>query len=292
MITLMYHNLVARRQPDRPEVSYQVTVDSFAWQVGRLARHILDPDEANRELQGSSKSPEGFVLTFDDGAAGLLAGIDTLRAHQARAVVFICPGQLEQGLWCYRLAHFLTASPVKSLQWGGASWSLPRQRMSAHRALIDELQRLSHPLREAALSELNALLRAPPGLPPPDLRIADERMLRTMAQSGCFLFANHSWSHSNLAFLPPAAAEEEIDAAQRWLESSGLPRVPWFAFPHGGSNDRVVDIVRSRGLVPFGASARVSHPDVRSRVGIYSPDSRRWRFEAKLWWFRRRTNSR
>jgi peptidoglycan/xylan/chitin deacetylase (PgdA/CDA1 family) len=288
MITLMYHNLVARPEPDLPEVSYQVTVESFAWQVAKLAPRILDPTDLNGRFRGRHSSTHGVLLTFDDGAAGLMDGIEALRTHHARAVVFICPGQLECGLWYYRLAGLLATTRVTELRWRGTLWSLPRQRMSAHHGLLHELQRLSRPGRDEALSELSDLLPAPAESALPALRTANKGMLRAMAQSGCFLFANHTWSHPNLACLSPTEIAEEVDLAQHWLESSGLPTVPWLAFPHGGYNDRVVEIVKSRGLVPFGASARSTHSDVVPRVGIYRPDSRRWRFQAKLWLVRAR----
>src|SRR5882672_5484429 len=112
MITLMYHNLVARPEPDLPEVSYQVTTKSFAWQVERLAPRILNPTDLNGRLRERHPTPKGILLTFDDGAAGLMDGIEALQTHRVRAVVFICPGQLENGLWYYRLASLLATTRV------------------------------------------------------------------------------------------------------------------------------------------------------------------------------------
>jgi len=283
MITLMYHNLVARRQPDLPEIDYQITVKAFARQVESLASGVLDPLEVNHCFEESRPLPRGFLLTFDDGAAGLMEAIPILRRHRARAVVFVCPGQLEAGLWCHRLAHLLTASRVAELRWRGSSWKLPRDRMSSHQVLIDELQRMPGRLRHEALVELEERLKAGAEPRPIELQVANEATLHEMAESGCFLFANHTWSHANLAHLSETEAAEEMDLAQQWLQTSGLPTVPWFAFPHGGFDDRVVELTWSRGLVPFGASSESTCAGVAPRVGIYRPDEWPWRFQAKLW---------
>jgi peptidoglycan/xylan/chitin deacetylase (PgdA/CDA1 family) len=287
MITLMYHNLVRNSEPNLPEVSYQVSVAAFAWQLERVASRVLDPEDVSRALREGGAPRPGLLLTFDDGAAGLSQAVEILRSRRARAVIFVCPGQLERGIWFYRLAQDLGSSLRAELSWQGRHWRLDGNRLAAYADLVRELEALSLPRRESALAELReALALSNPAsavMPPhPALQTADAAALHALAQTGCFLFANHSWSHPDLTRLSAPEVQDEIERARGWLEQSGLPTVPWFAFPRGSYNDTVVEQVKARGLVPFAADSATTRPDVLPRIGIYHPDGARWRFELKL----------
>jgi peptidoglycan/xylan/chitin deacetylase (PgdA/CDA1 family) len=284
MLTLLYHNVLTDPAA-LPVADSQVTLETFSKQVSRHRRHLLHPLEVHEQLiQG--KTPDGFLITFDDGAAGIVDAARVLAELGTAGVAFVCPGALESGLWFYRLADGLSRATVSRLSWREYDLPLatPRDRFVAYRVLSAELFDAPAATRDEKLAAILNTLQLPAGNPDPALATLDKPGLRRAAETGGLFFANHSWSHPNLVKLDAAELEHEIGAAQDWLRDSRLPSLPWFAFPRGAHDARVRRAVADVCPLAFGANAKESDPGVRPRTYLCEADSNRLRFAAKTAW--------
>jgi len=281
MLTLMYHNILQQPADDLPIAGHQITRWSFQRQVERLRSQVLHPFEAHARLRQGQRR-EGVVLTFDDGALGLLEASRILAEYGCVGVAFVCPDAFKNGLWFYKLADALVRTNCAALKWRGQTWRLAssQERRRAYHDLSSRLFDCHPKQRDRSLIELWDSLNVPVGPPHPALTVMNEERLREMVRAGGMVLANHSWSHPNLVKLSSEEYREEIDSAQKWLENSGLPFVPWFAFPQGVHNAPTREAVRLFRLRGFGAGM-IEPIDVLPRAGIYSMDANSWRFRAK-----------
>lgn len=281
MLTLMYHNILQESADDLPIAGQQITRSSFRQQVERLRSQVLHPFEADARLRAGQRA-EGVVLTFDDGAAGLLEASRILAEFGCVGVAFVCPGAFQNGLWFYKLADALVRTKCAAVEWHRQSWPLTslRERRRAYCDISCKLFDCPPKQRDQFLIEVWNSLTVPVGNPHPALTVMNEELLREMVGTGGMVLANHSWSHPNLVRLSIEEHREEIDSAQRWLEHSGLPFVPWFAFPQGVHDAPTREAVRLFRLRGFGAGM-VEPNDVLPRAGIYRMDASYWRFRAK-----------
>lgn len=285
MLTLMYHNVLTRSADHVPVAEGQVTIETFSKHVMRLGKKLLHPLDVHEQLL-RGKVPNGVLITFDDGAAGILDAGKVLASIGAVGAAFICPGALSSGLWFYRLADALARAEVSRITWQANDFCLthPLDRLNAYKTISTQLFDLSATIRDDCLGELVKGLRLPSGESSPALTTLDQSTVRHAADTGGLIFANHSWSHPNLVKLSPAQLEREVIDAQLWLQSSGLPIVPWFAFPRGEYNASVVELVTKCNLVAFGATPTELDARVLPRTYIWEGDSRRIRFLAKIAW--------
>jgi glycosyltransferase involved in cell wall biosynthesis/peptidoglycan/xylan/chitin deacetylase (PgdA/CDA1 family) len=281
---LMYHNIVDKSTPRIPVAGHQVTEDALRRQMALLRGKVLDPREVQRKIATRQPLPKGYVITFDDGAGGLLQASRILAELNLTGVAFVCPGALKTGLWLYRLADALARTEAEALCWRGLRLPLkrPEDNLSAYRVLYQCLHCELPALRDGSLQDLLEHLRPPPGPPLASLQTLDEAGLKAAAANGSLLFANHSWSHPNLPALPQEQILQEIQQAQTWLEQSSLPTLPWFAFPQGYFDHRVLKVAHDAGLVPFGSDLPGVERQVCTRIGIYRKDSNLARFKLKL----------
>jgi peptidoglycan/xylan/chitin deacetylase (PgdA/CDA1 family) len=282
MLTLMYHNILDVSVDDVPAAGQQVTVSMFRQNIKRMKGRLLDPVKVHRELL-DGHTPRGVLVTFDDGAAGILDAARVLADAGATGVAFICPGAIKSGLWFYRLADLLLKTKRSAVRWREFDLALhgPQNRRDAYRRLSTTLFDLPAATRDQCLIEIADIAEVRAGEPHRALATLDEEGLRRAASTGGVVFANHSWSHPNLTMLSDDELIHEIEAAQSWLEASGLPTLPWFAFPRGVHDARVREAVSSSCTAQFGANAAESARGVISRTGIYRVDINPFRFALK-----------
>jgi peptidoglycan/xylan/chitin deacetylase (PgdA/CDA1 family) len=282
MLSLLYHNIVERPVANVPVASSQVTARTFRQHLERFRSRLLDPFDVHHQLINGN-TPRGVLITFDDGATGIVEAGRILAEMGARGVAFICPGALPSGLWFYRLADALMRSSVSRIRWRDSFLdnSSRMDKLKTYKAISSVLFDLAESERDSCLQSIIADLRptAQPMLP--SLTTLNEDGLREAERTGGLVFANHSWSHPNLATLPEGELRREIEQAHSWLLSSGLPTVPWFAFPRGTYNSDVVSEVARCCPVAFGANAIESHELVWPRTYVCELDSNRVRLAAK-----------
>lgn len=284
MLTLLYHNVVTDRAR-LPVANSQVTLETFSRHVHKYRRHLLHPAEVHEQLL-RGKVPDGLLVTFDDGAAGIIEAGRVLAQLGTAGVAFVCPGALSSGLWFYRLADGLSRATVPQLIYRGHNLPLSTStnRFAAYRTLSTELFDVASALRDERLAEILDGLMLPAGNPDPALAILDQSGLQRAAETGGLFFANHSWSHPNLVKLTATELDFEIAAAHSWLLASGLPVLPWFAFPRGTHDARVRRAVSNVCPIAFGASAREPEPQILPRTYLCQADANRLRFAVKTAW--------
>jgi hypothetical protein len=72
------------------------------------------------------------------------------------------------------------------------------------------------------------------GVDPGDwARGATEAQLQRCVRAADVTLGAHSWSHPNLATLPPADLTDEVARPLQWLRDRFDRVVPWFAYPYG-----------------------------------------------------------
>jgi peptidoglycan/xylan/chitin deacetylase (PgdA/CDA1 family) len=83
-------------------------------------------------------------------------------------------------------------------------------------------------------------------------------LVRKIAAGG-HTIGHHSWSHRNLAQIPPDQTSEEIDRGIEAVETAlhgvatHVPSTPFFRFPYFASTPATLDLLQSRSIVVFGA---------------------------------------
>jgi len=83
-------------------------------------------------------------------------------------------------------------------------------------------------------------------------------LVRKIAAEG-HTIGHHTWSHRSLMRIPPSQSVEEIDrgisAVEKALHgtASQVPTTPFFRFPGFESTPATLELLRSRGIVVFGA---------------------------------------
>ena len=72
-------------------------------------------------------------------------------------------------------------------------------------------------------------------------------MLREMEASGLVEIGGHTAGHTTLTKISREDARREIDDNKTWLESVLGHEIVSFAYPRGGENDEIVNLVRAAG---------------------------------------------
>jgi peptidoglycan/xylan/chitin deacetylase (PgdA/CDA1 family) len=282
---LLYHNLLTEPANEIPVAGNQITISTFRDQMHRLRDRLLHPKEVHDELM-RGRMPRGVMITFDDGAAGIVEAGKILADFGVAGVAFVCPGAVRDGLWFYQLADALARAVKPRLHWRGSDLPLtsPADRCVAYKSIFDDLFDLPNRERNEALDKVIKMCQPLPGESSLALSVLDRNGLERAAETGGVIFGNHSWSHPNIEKLPTDELMHEVRAAQDWIETSGLPFLPWFAYPCGKYDERARKLVGQVCAVTFGARAREVSPKVIPRTGIYPPDSNGLRFALKTTW--------
>jgi peptidoglycan/xylan/chitin deacetylase (PgdA/CDA1 family) len=83
-------------------------------------------------------------------------------------------------------------------------------------------------------------------------------MVRRIAGLG-HTIGHHTWTHPNIRYMKPAAANAEIDKGIAAVEAAlhgtagTIPSTPFFRFPYFESTPATLDLLQKRGIVVFGA---------------------------------------
>jgi peptidoglycan/xylan/chitin deacetylase (PgdA/CDA1 family) len=245
---------------------------------------LLDPFDVHEQLT-KGNTPRGVLVTFDDGAVGIVEAGRILAEVGARGVAFVCPGALASGLWFYRLADALMRATVSRIRWQDSDLEVSGRvdKLKAYKTISKKLFDSAQHVRDVCLENIidDLHVSAEPKLP--SLATLNEEGIREAERTGGLVFANHSWSHPNLATLPREELSREIEQAHSWLVSSGLPTVPWFAFPRGTHDNHVRSEVARWCPVAFGAYA-VEKETVWPRTYLCELDSNPIRLAIKTTW--------
>ena len=212
-LVLAYHDIVPDGAPVVGDASLHLPQREFARQLDCLTQtHRVIPlhDMASPE---SAEGPPCAVITFDDAYEGAItSGLEELARRGLPSTVFVAPGLLGGTTWWDALA---TPSD------GGVP---PRIRDHALGPLAGRGRDI---LEWAAASGIS--VRDAATLP----TIATEAQLLRAASLHDVGWGAHSWSHPNLAAVPPDELSRELVETRGWLEERFQTVQPWIAYPYG-----------------------------------------------------------
>jgi peptidoglycan/xylan/chitin deacetylase (PgdA/CDA1 family) len=289
VISLLYHNVLSTSGQGLPVAADQVSASAFRDHIRLLRHEVVHPTKVEEDWREGRRTT-GTLITFDDGAAGILAAARILAEHGLAGVAFICPGAVQGGLWFYVLADALARTSAASLSFQGTPLAVKsaEEKRHAYGIVSSACFKLAPARRDAQLADLLSQAATDTSPAHPALSVASSAELEQAAATGGLWFANHSWSHPDLTALDDDTLAQEIDLASDWIRASGLPSLPWFAMPRGRYDDRVLDALRRRSLRPFGARPKGEASGVVPRIGLYRVDADPIRFRLKLAWYGRR----
>jgi peptidoglycan/xylan/chitin deacetylase (PgdA/CDA1 family) len=276
-LVLAFHNVipdgVAAETSDRslhlPRRRFEQLLDAvMALPNVALASHPLDDAGRSARVQ--------VLITFDDAYRGALEhALPALAVRGGAAVVFTAPQLLGCArTWWDRLA------PVY-LQRGARQWEQRREQLlslpaSGLQDRVFALEGAEAPGAEPPGAEApggEAPGGEPPGAEAPGgagdlLGIATAAELAAACQHGGVWLGCHSFRHACLPSITGAELREELERSRGWLASSGLPWLPWHAFPYGRWSDGVVDALRE---LEYTQAFRVDAAPLAPRYALLAP---------------------
>jgi peptidoglycan/xylan/chitin deacetylase (PgdA/CDA1 family) len=235
--------------------------DALAKQLAYLRRHryrllgLSDVVERIAGRNGHSTSP-AVVFTVDDGYGDFARiGARVFAEYDCPVTVFIPTGFLDGRLWLWwdrvtylfanaRRASFLTPElGDRSYQ-----WSTPEELARVQQYVLDALERVPAPQREAAIAALSRQLEVKlPETPPAAYAPMSWDDVRKMARQGV-TFGPHTVTHPILPLTPDDICKWEIEESYRRLRLETSSTVPVFCYPAGHAGRRELQAVQSAGF--------------------------------------------
>ncbi|HEU4642462.1 MAG TPA: polysaccharide deacetylase family protein [Gemmatimonadaceae bacterium] len=215
VLVLAYHDVVPHGAAISGDRSLHLPRASFARQLDLLiATHDVIPlDEALARGARRASRPSA-VITFDDAYRGAVtAGVEELAARGLPATIFVPPAFVGDGVFWWDLLARDEAGEVP-----------PVLRARALAELAGRGDRILERERSAA---------ADPAAIPPHARCASEDELHRAAAAQGIALASHTWSHPNLAALPPEELDAELRRPLAWLRERFAGVLPVLTYPYG-----------------------------------------------------------
>jgi peptidoglycan/xylan/chitin deacetylase (PgdA/CDA1 family) len=221
-LILAYHNIVPDGEPARGDTSLHLPQRSCARQLDMLQRtHDVVPLSAVLEPPARRGRPRA-AITLDDATSGALtAGVEELVARRLTATFFVAPAFVPgRPFWWDVVApvtheqrehalHVLRGSDPAVLDWA-AEQGIPVREVPAHQCCGSEDQLAA-------------------------------------AEKAGMTFGTHTWSHRNLAALPPGELYDELARPLAWLRARFASVLPWLAYPYGLWSDATVTMAAELG---------------------------------------------
>lgn len=209
MLVLAYHDIVPHRATQRGDASLHLPQADFARQLDVLQSTCdVVPLAALLGAVPEGRRPR-VAITFDDAYEGaLVGGLGELAQRSLPATVFVAPGILGSTPWWDRLA-------------GPPNKGVP------------------HAVRERALWELggrsaaiaSTLIADPANGALPRIGTLDE--LVDAVANPLISLASHTWSHVNLAAVPPDEVAREMESSLAWLRERFPSTLSMLSYPYG-----------------------------------------------------------
>ncbi|MDQ4077228.1 MAG: polysaccharide deacetylase family protein [Chloroflexota bacterium] len=249
---LTYHRV---DEPNaRPALAPQLAITPaiFDQQMCHLAAyyHVLSIREVLEVCNNGGAVPKRAVLvTFDDAYCDFAEHAwPILQRYHIPVTLFVptaFPGAPERTFWWDRLfqaLHFTShdelITPVGCLPLEHLS-----QRARAYRRLREYVKSLPHQEAIAWVEQVCQALDTPP----PQASVMGWDMLRQLADEGVVLGA-HTRTHPLINRVSAEEARAEIVGSLRDLEREIGETLPIFAYPSGGFDDGVVQLLACEGL--------------------------------------------
>jgi len=212
-LVLAYHNVVPDGSVGFGDGPLHLPRRAFVRQVEYLVRsHAVVPLDELFTPAPPGRRPR-VAITFDDAYRGAVAiGVEELARRGVPATLFVVPSFAGKGpFWWDAVAG----------ERGGVDSTLRHRALhelagqdAAVRGWAEE-----HGLRPRAVPEC--------GL------VASAEELRSATRHAGITLASHTWSHPNLACLPPDDLREELARPLAWLRQRFTSVIPWLSYPYG-----------------------------------------------------------
>jgi len=262
LTVLTYHRIAEPGdEPDLDPALISATPRDFAQQIAQVAAHrpTISLDDLLRVRRGEALLPTGAVMiTFDDAYRDFAEHAwPVLRRHGVPAVLFVptaYPDSPGPGFWWDRLhrafAHTNRRTPL-STPAGGLPLATAAERAGSFRLLRDRLKSTPHAKAMAAVDQALQELEVPDD----GCRVLGWDGLRSLARDGVAL-APHTRTHPLLDQLPADQAREELSGSLADLEREIGPTPRAFAYPAGGHDAKVLEILAEEGFEAAFTTAR------------------------------------
>jgi peptidoglycan/xylan/chitin deacetylase (PgdA/CDA1 family) len=239
---LAYHNIVPDGDPARPlgDASLHLTLADFRAQLDHLGRYydvVPLQDTLQDTLQDALAPPRRtarprVVITFDDAYYGtLVLGVEELAKRGLPATVFVPPGLLGgQALWWDAFA------PPDAAADAGLTPAMRREALGGQGGRADRVREWA---RRAGWVEREL---------PETMRTGTETQLAAASRRHDGLaYGSHTWSHPDLAQLPPGERDAELRTPLAWLRERYRCTIGWLSYPYGLSSEATEQAVRAAG---------------------------------------------
>jgi peptidoglycan/xylan/chitin deacetylase (PgdA/CDA1 family) len=289
-VVLLYHRIDA---PVTDPWQLAVTPERFAEHLEVLAGAFrpVTLDELLDGVRRGRVPARAVAITFDDGYAdNLHRALPLLERRGVPATVYVTAGHADGApeFWWKQLEGLLLepgrlpprlAVDVDGFRWAwelgscaelssdrarrDRAWCVadagppPSPRHAAFRSLLERLEPVPEPHRDAILAALFAAAGAPRSARPSHrLLRADE--IRRLAAGGLVDVGAHTLTHPRLGRLPVARQHAEVAGSKARLEAILDRPVTTFTYPFGTPRDFDADTVRVVREARFASAAAVS----------------------------------
>jgi peptidoglycan/xylan/chitin deacetylase (PgdA/CDA1 family) len=206
---------------------------------------LLEAHSRNRVLP-----PRSVLITFDDACCDFAEHAwPILKRYNLPATVFVptaFPDQPERVFWWDQLYHAVHLTPRRdtlATPLGPQPLQTAKQRGNTFRLLKDYVKTLPHEEAMAWVEQICEELDAGKV----EHNVLGWDALRTLAREGVTLGA-HTQTHPLVNRVSPKQAHAEALGSLRDLERQIGQVLPIFAYPSGGFNDEVVQILKRAGF--------------------------------------------
>lgn len=230
--------------------------------------------------KGVQPPADSFVVTFDDGFRdNLINALPILEELEIPATIFLVTGCIADGRlpWPQHLGFIIQNTQAPEVgPAGGQDAALPlvtgKQRAAAFSGLLRVLQTSGREAREAFLGRLENELK----VDCPRNRMLSWDDAGMMRAGGLIEFGAHTFSHPWMEFLSDSEAQLELERSKEDLKENLDIEQPFFCFPGGSRNHRLVEMVKElgfRGMFQSRPNLRVNSPGTTdqfslSRIGL------------------------
>jgi len=259
-VVLMYHELA----PDAEEIeSWTVVRESdFVRQMEYLSSEfdVVSLGDALNVMSGPDRGngKPMAVVTFDDGYSGnkrpLMRVVESLCIP---VTVFVATKAVLDRIvyWYDRLISALQSDEPIELELSGLGLGLYRINRESGagnwrqiNALLADLKALEPVKREVAVEGILKRLDARGGKGFYRLEHLTSAEVREMSESPLVTIGAHSHCHNILTQLSGEDLRESVKTSRRLLQEwTGLD-VPYFAYPNGNYNEKVIDALKAEGF--------------------------------------------
>jgi peptidoglycan/xylan/chitin deacetylase (PgdA/CDA1 family) len=249
--TLTYHRIGRPETPsDLAPQTLSATPEAFRHQMQCLAERycVLSLEEVLRYRRHGKPLPKRSVLiTFDDATTDFVdCAFPALEHFGLPATIFVptgYPDHPQRRFWWDRLHHALKVASCGAViePTQEALNDDPGDRIRLYRKLCDEVSAMPWDLGQQRVDEICERLNAPVS----ESNVMSWDQLRALVGSSLITLAPHTRSHPLLHRVSISVAREEILGSYDDLEREIGPTPRVLAYPGGGYNDDVLDLLRS-----------------------------------------------